>query len=234
MIVVDHDMYVRSEIIATRLIHPGVSLSVANLIELMLTESDNTATDVLTELAGGPEAVTGWLRSTGIEDQRVDRDTAGILRDFFHLSEGPFREAAGRALAEDPGHFGTSRTPQAAFYEDPRDTTTPAAMAELLARIARGDALGAEQTDFLLGVMRRCRTGEARLRGLLPEGVDIAHKTGTIGGTVNDVGIIALPDGRMFVIAVFIKRSPAPVIARERTIAEIARLAYDHFLLEGR
>lgn len=231
MIPVDPDMYVRSEIIAMRLIHPGVSLSVANLVELMLTESDNTATDVLTELAGGPEAVTGWLRSIGITDQRVDRDTRGILRDFFHLADDlPFGEAAAQALAEDPDHFSTSRTPQEAFYSDPQDTTTPAAMIRLLTLIARGEALGTEETDFLLGVMSRCRTGEARLRGLLPEDVEIAHKTGTIGGSVNDVGIITLPDGRQLAIAVFIKASAAPTSVRERTIAEIARLSYDHVL----
>jgi len=55
---VDPARYVESDGIANALIHPGVSLSVHNLLELMLTHSDNTATDVLTATAGGPASVT--------------------------------------------------------------------------------------------------------------------------------------------------------------------------------
>lgn len=83
--------------------------------------------------------------------------------------------------------------------------------------------------------MRRCRTGEARLRGLLPQGTELAHKTGTIGGTTNDVGIITLPDNAGHVaIAAFVKASEKEVSARERAIAEIARAVHDFFLFQPR
>jgi len=82
---VDKSRYVESEVIADTLIHSGVNLSIHNLLELMLTRSDNTATDVLTSAAGGPAAVTAWVRGQGINGLRVDRDTAAILRDFFGL-----------------------------------------------------------------------------------------------------------------------------------------------------
>jgi beta-lactamase class A len=66
----------------------------------------------------------------------------------------------------------------------------------------------------------------------LPAGTVVAHKTGTIGGTVNDVGVMTLPDGkRQIVIAVFIKESDKPLAERERVIAEIARSVRDYFLL---
>ena len=64
--------------ITMNFVHPGVKLSVANLIEPMITESDNTATDTCLKVAGGPEAVTKMLRSIGITEQRVDRSTAEI------------------------------------------------------------------------------------------------------------------------------------------------------------
>ena len=67
-------------------LHPGIKLSVANLIEPMITESDNSATDFLLEVAGGPEAVTKKLRSIGITDQRVDRYVSEILTDFYGLA----------------------------------------------------------------------------------------------------------------------------------------------------
>jgi beta-lactamase class A len=83
--------------------------------------------------------------------------------------------------------------------------------------------------------MYRCRTGEARLRGLLPGGTEIAHKTGTIGGSANDVGIITLPDNAGHVaIAAFVKSSDKAVPARERAIAEIARAVHDFFLFQPR
>ena len=39
----------------------------------------------------------------------------------------------------------------------------------------------------------RCQTGKSRIKGMLPEGTDVAHKTGSVGGVVNDVGILTLP-----------------------------------------
>ena len=81
--------------------------------------------------------------------------------------------------------------------------------------------------------MRRCRTGDARLKGMLPLGSEVAHKTGTIGATTNDVGIVTLPDGAGHVaIAVFVKSSDKETSVRERVIAEVARAVHDYFLFQ--
>jgi beta-lactamase class A len=231
MVAVEPSRMVASEILEDRFLHPGVSLSVYNLLELMLTQSDNTATDLMTELAGGPAAVTAWLRQQGIEGQRVDRDTAGLLRDFFKLPPGVFREVLERAAHDDPTLEARGEHPNPAFDDDPRDTTTPAAMAALLARIFNGQALSPGSTAILTGIMGRCRTGAARIRGLLPAATAVAHKTGTIGGTVNDAGVITLPGGAgAIVVAIYVKKSDAPIAQRERAIAEIARSVRDYYL----
>ncbi len=78
--------------------HPGIQLSVANLMEVMITESDNTATDVSMGLAGGPAAVTKNLRRLGITDFRVDRLTTEILRDFYGLPVPATPEVAAEAF----------------------------------------------------------------------------------------------------------------------------------------
>lgn len=232
MVSVAPDAHIPSAIIADRFIHPGVSLSLANLMELMLTQSDNTATDIVMELAGGPARVTEWVRAQGIENLRVDRDTGALLRDFFELPDGPFLEALTEAEKADPQLVQKGAHPNPHFYGDVRDTSTPEAMAGLLTRIFNGRALSPRSTELLIGMMQRCRTGEGRLKGRLPAGTEVAHKTGTIGGTLNDVGVISLPgDAGQLVVAVLIRESGRPFADREQAIAEIARTLRDYYLL---
>jgi beta-lactamase class A len=233
MLDVKPDDMVPSEVLADRFIHPGVSLSVYNLLELMLTQSDNSATDVLTAAAGGPTAVTAWLREQGIAGQRIDRDTNGLLRDFYGLPAGPSMTVFGAVPEKDKASIGAKGSmPNPAFDDDPRDQSTPTAMADLLTRIFNGKALSPESTRVIIGIMERCRTSPGRLKGILPRGTLVAHKTGTIGGTANDVGVMTLPGkAGQIVIAVYVKKSMAPTTDRDRTIAEIARAAYDYFLV---
>jgi beta-lactamase class A len=231
MVPVDNARYVESDVIANALIHPGVNLSIHNLLELMLTHSDNTATDVLTTIAGGPAAVTTWVRGQGITGLRVDRDTAGIVRDFFGLPEGTFSEALAIARKTDTKLDERSSHPNAAFDKDPRDSSTPNAMAELLTKIFTGHALSPGSTKEIIAIMERCHTGDGRLRARLPATTTVADKTGTLGGSLNDVGVITLPDGKgQIVCAVFIKKSELPFADREKVIADIARAVYDYFL----
>jgi len=235
MIAIDSKRMVDSEVIADRFIHPGISLSVLNLLELMLTQSDNTATDYMVEAAGGAAAVTAWVRSQGVSDLRIDGDTAAILRRFFELGAGQFPDALAAGLAANPNLGLKGDKPNPAFDDDPRDTSTPEAMAQLLTRIFSGRALSKESTSVITQMMSRCRTGAARLHGRMPADSAIAHKTGTIGGTVNDVGVITLPrSGDQVVVAVFIKGSDAPSDAREVAIAEVGRSVRDYYLFGNR
>ena len=237
MITVDPAVYVNSDGIAQYVPHAGVALSLHNLLELMLTRSDNTATDVLTAQAGGPAAVTAWLRAQGITGQRVDGDTARVILRALDITpgRGTFREQIEAAFAADPTkrERDQQRIPNAAFNADPRDATTPAAMLDLLLRIRSGQALSAASTRELLAIMERCHTGDKRLKGMLPAGTVVAHKTGTLMSIANDVGLVTLPDGSQFAIAVYVKGDTKGVETQERVIADIARAAYDHYLLGG-
>jgi beta-lactamase class A len=104
-------------------------------------------------------------------------------------------------------------------------------MLQLLLVIDGGTAMSPESREFLLGVMSRTRTGDGRIKGLLPKGTPVAHKTGTAGGIANDVGYVTLPDGRRFAIAVFTNSSETSVSDRDRAIAEISRMVFDYFYL---
>jgi beta-lactamase class A len=234
MVPVDYGRMVESEGLAATFHHPGVAVSVDNLLELMLTVSDNTAADVLTELAGGPAAVTQWVRAQGIEGLRVDRDTAGLLRDFFHIGPGPFPQALEAAVKADPKLEERSDKLNPAFDRDPRDTATPQSMANLLDRAFAGKLLSPASTKVLTEIMQRNTTGKARIRGRLPDGVTVAEKTGTIGASLNDVGMITLPGGAgKVIVAVFIKQSAKPFPEREQAIADISRAVYDYYLFAG-
>jgi beta-lactamase class A len=229
LIAVRADSIVSSNVVAEHFIHDGVSLSIMNLLEVMLTTSDNTATDVLLELIGGAPTVTAMLKNIGIEGQRVDRTIAQLLRDYFGFPAGNFMKAVAVTIAGDPDVW--KRQKNLPFEQDLRDTTTPNAMAELLAKLFRGELLSETSTRTLIAVLERCRTGDTQLKGLLPRNTVVAHKTGTLGGTLNDVGVVTLPGGAQVVIAVFIKNSVAPTEDRARLIAEVSRLIRDFYLL---
>ena len=117
--------------------------------------------------------------------------------------------------------------------KDPRDTATPEALVDLLLKIWRREALSPAQSTVLLDIMAGTESGRRRLRGLLPKGTQVIHKTGTVTGIVtNDAGIITLPGSAGHVaIAVMVRESANAIPVQERAIAEIARAVYDHFSL---
>jgi beta-lactamase class A len=231
LVEVPPDMYVAGVFaLAETFPHPGIQLSVANLIEVMITESDNTATDVSMGLAGGSAAVTANLRRLGFTDFRVDRTTREILMDFYGLP-GATPEIVAEGIRNNPALVMAQVNPNPDFEADPRDHATPLAMLQLLLAIDGGKAMSPESREFLLGVMSRTRSGPDRLKGLMPMGTPVAHKTGTAGGIANDVGYITLPDGRRFAIAVFTNSSETSISDRDRAIAEIARSLFDYFYL---
>jgi N-acyl-D-amino-acid deacylase len=217
---------------------PGVALSLRNLLELMLLVSDNSATDLLLERAGGPAAVTARMKALGLDGIDVSRSTLGLIADRAGVKalppEGEWSPAAWQAQREAVPEA-ERKAAADAFDRDPRDTATPEAMVELVARIQGRGLHQPETASLLLDILRRCQTGEHRLKGILPEGTPVAHKTGTIGDWTNDVGLLTLPGGGGHVaVAVFVKSSAKPAADRERVIAQISRAVYDYFLFRPR
>jgi beta-lactamase class A len=106
-------------------------------------------------------------------------------------------------------------------------------MVGLLVDLQRGRFLTAKSRNLLLKIMAESTTGPRRLRAGIPKGSILAHKTGTgrridgIAGAVNDAGIVTLPNGRRFVVAVFLKGTSGTTETRERVIADVARAAVD-------
>jgi beta-lactamase class A len=112
-----------------------------------------------------------------------------------------------------------------------RNWFEPAGAVQLLRRIGDNSPLTPPHTDLLLNWMESTRM--VRLKGDLPNGTRVAHKSGTsdvdngVAHATNDIGLITLPDGRRLAIAVFVTDSSADEATREKVIAQIARAAYD-------
>ncbi|HKP85643.1 MAG TPA: class A beta-lactamase [Blastocatellia bacterium] len=121
-----------------------------------------------------------------------------------------------------------------------RNWATPDAMVALLRAVQEGRGLSTSSRALLMQWMTESPTGPRRIKGLLPAGTVVAHKTGS-SGTVrgltratNDVGIITLPDGRHLAVAVFVSDSRADAAAREGVIAKIAQAAWDFWKGQAR
>ncbi len=115
-----------------------------------------------------------------------------------------------------------------------RNWATPEASVALLRALHERRGLSESAQSLLLKFMTESKPGQKRLKGLLPAGTSVAHKTGTSGtdkgvtAATNDIGIITLPNGkRRVAIAVFVSNSPADEATREGVIAKIAKAVFD-------
>lgn len=231
------DLHPGSGQISHLLDDPGVSLSLVNLTELMLLISDNSATDLVLRAVGGGPAVNARLAALGVSGISVDRPTVNLIADAIGVKElpaGPEWTLARFDTIADAVTDSVRRAARAAFYQDPRDTATPRGMTQLLAKLWRQEALSPASTDRLVDVLFRVETGLQRIKGMLPPGIRVAHKTGSLSGVTNDVGILELPgDAGHVALVVFVKQATAPAATQEQAIAHIARAVYDYFVLVG-
>jgi len=231
-----------------------VTTSMNTLLRLMLTISDNTASDVILRSVNGPAGVRQRLHELGLNHILVDRS----IRNFYLDAKGvdPIsRPHINKARDWDLAfrHTPTDKKILAwqAMETDNRDTTTPDDMALLLSRLYKRQLISAANTDLLLDIMGKCKTGRERIKGLLPPNAKVANKTGTWAITptdlldnaetkklfrfASDVGIITLPQNRGHIaIAVYTKSTDYSDHNRDRTIALISRAVYNYFLLNSR
>jgi beta-lactamase class A len=212
------------------------TLTVRDLLSSVIRVSDNTASDALLRVAGGPAAVAATLRDLGLSGIDVSRYELEFAADYHGVCcldrmnpftlEG-FLAAVERVPAED------RRRAARAFIADRRDAAQPDAMAMLIARLVDGELLNPAHTRWLLDEMTHMRGRDTRLRAGLPPGARVALRPGTSGETDgiraahNDNAVVFLPDGRgHLVISAFLKASRGPDTARDATMAAVARAAY--------
>jgi beta-lactamase class A len=185
---------------------PGAVMTVKDLLTMMIIVSDNTATEVLYRMVGGPDAVNRRLDGLGLTTTRA----MTIPSKWF---------AANRAAASSEQ-----------FYRDgknPFGYSTPREMGRLLEMMERGTLVDKPSSDLMLQIMR----GQL-YRTRIPRyvtGYRIPHKTGDFLPYVgDDVGVLEA-SGRTIVISIFTGDHYGSGEALENAIGLVAKDVADYF-----
>jgi beta-lactamase class A len=207
--------------------------TVAELLAAALSQSDNTAADVLMKRIGGPGAVTAWLQGHDVEEVRVDRYERELGPNAVGMAS--FRSAwkgfaaFNAAMATVPPAKRHAAT--LAYMVDPRDTATPRGMLGFLRKLDSGELLSPASTRRLLQALAATPRGTDRIRAGLPKGAAFAHKPGTsntdqgLSAAFNDVGVFTLHNRRSYAVAAFLSGSTASEKDRAALFADLGRVA---------
>lgn len=176
-------------------LRPGLRCTVADLCTLMIVVSDNTATNMLVELCGGVAAVNEDFAALGFPGFRLNRTIGMPPPPLAAARDRPGRRPAADAPGSVPGSAGVG----------PLATVTLADFCEFLARLHAGTIVGKEASGQIVTVLRYQQHQALFPRAYLsiahpfdPPGAaspGLAHKTGYVGGTRTDAGLLLLPGG---------------------------------------
>ena len=205
----------------------GLEITCRDLLELMMILSDNTATDLIVEKVG-KENVNAMLRDFGFKKTQVVADCRDILFDLIGLDNLPDEEKTIDLYNEKVKGAMMSGTWSLSI--EGNDVTTPDEMLLLLEMIVEGEVASRESCDAILETMGRCQTGIYRLSKYLPhDEIDFAHKTGSLPGIRNDVGVVTnRNNGKRYIICCFTK-NVEDTYSAEEAIAKISETVYNYF-----
>ena len=181
----------------------NIEISLGELIKYTVAQSDNNGCDILLRLIGGTETVQKFIHSKGIKDFQIKAD-------------------------EEKMHQG---------YESMYlNWTTTNASNLLLKKFYEGKIISKTFTDFLIQTMLETNTGTNKIVAQLPAGTWVAHKTGSSGKdqkgmtiAENDIGIIALSNGKKYALSVLISDSMESEQVNTKMIADISKIVFDYF-----
>ncbi len=154
-----------------------------------------------------------------------DNTAANLLLDSF--GGPPALTAYLRSLGDGVTRLDrTEPTLNEATPGDPRDTTTPVAMAETLRKIVLGSTLSAASREALVAWLVACTTGGKKIRAGVPGGWKVGDKTGSGGDhATNDVAIIWPPNRAPIIATTFFIRARGSDDDRSAILAGVGRIA---------
>ncbi len=185
--------------------YPGgnVNLTLDKVLRYTISHSDNNGCDILIDLLGGTKEVQKFINKQGIKDF-VIKVNEQQMRTWENLYV---------------------------------NTTTPLATTALLEKFFKGEILKESTTKYLYQIMVETSRGLTWMKAGLPENTELAHRTG-ISGTndanlrvaMNDIGIVKLPNGKHFILSVYLKNITEKQEDTEKIIAAITKATWDYFV----
>lgn len=205
---------------------PGLEPTIRDLAMLMIVVSDNEATDLLYNIVG-TERIHASLDALDLRRTRVPMTTRQLLYDLVGLDASDpsatiaeFRQRSRNRQYNYDGAAWSDREGSG------NDLTTPREMARLFDAIEQGVGISAAAREGIIDILKRQKFTE-RIPALLPEAVEVAHKTGSVKGVRNDAGIVYAPGGP-YVVSLFSKGlqdERAGVMA----LAELSKIVWEAF-----
>jgi beta-lactamase class A len=230
------DLAVFHQPIRDRVVANGaVEESILSLLEQAITASDNTANDSLMRTAGGPAAVRAFIERKQLGKIRFgpgERLLQSQIAGMSWQQEYSLGRRFHTARAELP--YDRRKAALDAYLADPIDGAAPDAIANALARLARGELLSASSTRLLLAMMERTKSGPNRLKAGVPPGWRFGHKTGTgqqldpVSTGYNDIAIMTAPDGTRYAVVVMIASTSAGIPDRMAMMQAVSRAVAAH------
>ena len=205
----------------------GLPVTYKDLLSLMMIVSDNTATDLITEIVGF-ENINATMKELGLKETQVTRFCRQILFDLVGINDLPLEEMTIDVFqtAAETGEYKGSWS----LETGDNDFTTPNEMNRLLELIVDGKAASRESCNKILEIMEKCQTGGFRIPKYLPQKeVRLQRKTGSLPGIRNDVGIVTIKEtSEKYTITCF-TMDAEDVYAAEEVVARVSKAVYDYF-----
>ncbi|MBF4486889.1 class A beta-lactamase, subclass A2 [Flavobacterium sp. CSZ] len=180
----------------------NVNLTLDKVLRYTVSHSDNNGCDILIDLVGGTKVVQKFINQQGIKDFviKVNEDQMKTWKNLYV------------------------------------NTTTPLATTTLLEKFFKGEILKESTTKYLYQIMTETSRGLTWMKAGLPENTELAHRTG-ISGTndanlrvaMNDIGIVKLPNGKHFILSVYLKNIIEKQEDTEKIIADITKATWHYF-----
>ena len=197
----------------------GLAPTIRDLGVLMITVSDNEATDILLDRVGR-ERVDALMASYGLESIRCPMNTREMLFDLVGMDPsrpGGYEENRQKLLIASSGP---------AVLPERTDRSTPRDLCRLFELLERRAILDPAACDEILDICKRQKYATI-LPARLPPDTVVAHKTGSLRGIRNDAGVVYATDGA-YAIAIF-SRELADTGLAIRALADLSLAVYEHF-----
>lgn len=204
---------------------PGAALTLRDIATLMITVSDNMATDLIYDLLGRA-TVAETLRELGMSHTSLPLNTWEILAGLHNL----YPDDPSLSYETLKARLASRLAPldcRAARETPDNNVTTPRDMVRLYEAIERGEGLSPAARQAVIDILKRQKFRE-RIPALLPFGVQVAHKTGSIRGVRNDAGLVYAGD-IVYAIALFTKRARNGYAATQ-LLTRASLAVYEHFV----